>query len=142
VKASRKQTAAVISLILLLVTGVNLNLFAQPNPISNVTNNEYALNNLKLGINSDNDGVRKSSIYYAGKYRIAEVVSCLVERLENEEEPFVRLLIAYSLYEIKDVEGMKAVKDLSIDDSDEKVKRICNNIYQEFFNNISSTAAL
>lgn len=141
-KASRKQNAAVISLILLLVTGVNLNLFAQPNPISNVTNNEYALNNLKLGINSDNDGVRKSSIYYAGKYRIAEVVSCLVERLENEEEAFVRLLIAYSLYEIKDVEGMKAVKDLSIDDSDEKVKRICNNIYQEFFNNISSTAAL
>jgi len=142
VKASRKQIAAVITLILLLVTGANLNLFAQPNPISNVTNNEYALDNLKLGINSDNDGVRKSSIYYAGKYRIAEVVNCLVERLEKEDIPSVRLLIAYSLYEIKDAEGMKAVKDLSINDSDEKVKRICNNIYQEFFNNISSTAAL
>lgn len=141
-KASRKQTAAALALTLLLVTGINLNLFAQPNPISNVTNNEYALDNLKSGINSENSGVRKSSIYLAGKYRVAEVVTCLVERLGKEDEPSVRLLIAYSLYEIKDSEGMKAVKELSIDDSDEKVKRICNNIYQEFFNNISSTAAL
>ena len=141
-KASRKQTAAALALTLLLVTGINLNLFAQPNPISNVTNNEYALDNLKSGINSENSGVRKSSIYFAGKYRIAEIVTCLVERLGKEGEPSVRLLIAYSLYEIKDSEGMKAVKELSIDDSDEKVKRICNNIYQEFFNNISSTAAL
>lgn len=141
-KASRKQTTAVIILILLLVTGENLNLFAQPNPISNVTNNEYALVNLKSGINSENDGVRKSSIYFAGKYRIAEVVKCLVERLEIEEEPSIRLLIAYSLYEIKDVEGMRAVKELSINDSDEKVMRISNNIYQEFINIFRSTAAL
>jgi len=141
-KASRKQTAAIIIFILLLVTGENLNLFAQPNPISNITNNEYALDNLKSGINSENDGVRKSSIYYAGKYRIAEVVNCLVERLEKEEEPSIRLLIAYSLYEIKDAEGMKAVKELFMNDSDEKVMRISNNIYQEFINSISSTAAL
>jgi HEAT repeat protein len=142
VKASRKQTAAALALTLLLVTGINLNLFAQPNPISNVTNNEYALENLKSGINSENSGVRKSSIYLARKYRVAEVVTCLVERLGKEDEPSVRLLIAYSLYEIKDSEGMKAVKELSMNDSDEKVMRISNNIYQEFINSFSSTAAL
>ncbi len=141
-KASRKQTAAALALTLLLVTGINLNLFAQPNPISNVTNNEYALENLKSGINSENSGVRKSSIYLARKYRVAEVVTCLVERLGKEDEPSVRLLIAYSLYEIKDSEGMKAVKELSMNDSDEKVMRISNNIYQEFINSFSSTAAL
>jgi HEAT repeat protein len=142
VKASRKQIVAVISLILLLVTGVNLNLFAQPNPISNVTNNEYALDNLKSGINSDNDGVRKSAIYFAGKYRIEEAVNSLVERLEKEEDPSVRLLIAYSLYEIKDPEGMKAVKELSLKDDDIKVKKMSSNLYQEYLNFSSTTAAL
>jgi len=142
VKASRKQTAAALALTLLLVTGINLNLFAQPNPISNVTNNEYALDNLKSGINSENSGVKKSSIYLAGKYRVAEVVTCLVERLGKEDEPSVRLLIAYSLYEIKDSEGMKAVKELSLNDNDIKVKKISFNLYDEYLNNSNSTAAL
>jgi len=142
VKASRKQTAAALALTLLLVTGINLNLFAQPNSISNVTNNLYALDNLKSGINSENDGVRKSSIYLAGKYRVAEVVTCLVERLGKEDEPSVRLLIAYSLYEIKDSEGMKAVKELSIKDNNIKVNRMSSNLYDAYLNNRSTAAAL
>lgn len=141
-KASRKQTAAALALTLLLVTGINLNLFAQTNSISNVTNNLYALDNLKSGINSENDGVRKSSIYLAGKYRVAEVVTCLVERLGKEDEPSVRLLIAYSLYEIKDSEGMKAVKELSIKDNNIKVNRMSSNLYDAYLNNRSTAAAL
>jgi HEAT repeat protein len=141
-KTSRRQTALVVALFLLLVTGININLFAQPIPITDVTKNEYALDNLKSGINSENIGVRKSSIYFAGKYRIAEVVNCLVERLENEEEASIRLLIAYSLYEIKDSEGMNAVKELSIKDNDIKVKRMSSNLYEEYLNNNSTTAVL
>jgi HEAT repeat protein len=141
-KTSRKQTAVVVALFLLLVTGININLFAQPIPITDVTKNEYALDNLKSGINSENIGVRKSSIYFAGKYRIAEVVNCLVERLENEEEASIRLLIAYSLYEIKDSDGMNAVKELSLKDDDVKVKRMSSNLYEEYLNNNSTTAAL
>jgi len=141
-KSLRKQTVVAIALFLFLMAGVNLNLLAQPNPISSVTKNKLALDNLKSGINSENDGVRKSSIYFAGKYKIAEVVNCLVERLENEQEPSVRLLIAYSLYEIKDSYGMEAVKDLSRNENDLKVKRVSFNIYKEFLNNNNSTLAL
>ena len=141
-KTSRKQTAVVVAIFLLLVTGININLFAQPIPITDVTKNEYALDNLKSGINSENIGVRKSAIYFAGKYRIAEVVNCLVERLENEEEASIRLLIAYSLYEIKDSEGMKAVKELSLKDDDVKVKRMSLNLYEEYLNNSDATASL
>jgi len=139
---SRKQTAAVIILILLLVTGIDLNLFAQSNSITDVTKNEYALDNLKSGINSENTGVRKSSIYFAGKYRIAEVVNCLVERLKKEDEASIRLLIAYSLYEINDSDGMKAVKELSLKDNDIKVKRMSLNLYEEYLNNSNATASL
>ncbi|HEX9251102.1 MAG TPA: HEAT repeat domain-containing protein [Ignavibacteriaceae bacterium] len=138
----KRQTIAVIALLLLFVMAVNMNVFAQPNPISNVTKNEYALDNLKAAINSENTGVRKSSIYFAGKYKIAEAVKCLVERLENEEDASVRLLIAYSLYEIKDEAGMKAVKQLSLNDDDIKVKKISFNLYEKYLNNGGSTAAL
>ena len=140
-KASRKQTAIALTL-LFLVACISQNLFAQPNSISNVTKNEYALDNLKAGINSENAGVRKSSIYFAGKYRIAEVVNTLAERLEKEEEPSIRLLIAYSLYEIKDADGMNAVKELSLNDKNVKVKRMSFNLYDEYLNNSTLTAAL
>ena len=93
-KTSGKQTAVVVALVLLLVIGIDLNLFAQSNSISNVTNNEYALDNLKSGINSDNEEKKKSAIYFAGKYRIEEAVNCLVKRLEKDKEASVRLLIA------------------------------------------------
>jgi hypothetical protein len=138
--ASRKQTAIALTLLLVLVAGINQNLLAQPNSISNVTKNEYALDNLKAGINSENNGIRKSAIYFAGKYRIAEVVNSLVKRLENEQE--ASILIAYSLYEIKDAEGMKAVKELSLIDKNVKVKRMSFNLYDEYLNNSSKTAAL
>ena len=140
-KTPRIQTV-MKAIILLWVIGVDFNLFPQSNSISDVTNNEYAVENLKSGINSDNDGVRKSSIYFAGKYRIAEVVNTLAERLEKEEEPSIRLLIAYSLYEIKDADGMNAVKELSLNDKNVKVKRMSFNLYDEYLNNSTLTAAL
>jgi HEAT repeat protein len=141
-KASSIQTIVAATLFLLLIMAANLNVLAQPNPVSNITNNKYALDNLKSGINSENIGVRKSSIYFAGKYRIAEAVSYLVERLEKEDEASLRLLIAYSLYEIKDAEGMKAVKKLSIKDKDDKVKSMSFNFYEEYLNKSNTTAAI
>lgn len=141
-KTLRKQIVGVVIIFLLLFMITNLNLLAQPNPISNITKSEYALDNLKSGINSDNIGVRKSSVYFAGKYRIAEAVSYLVERLKKEDEASVRLLIAYSLYEIKDAEGMKAVKELSLKDSDVKVKRMSFNFYKEYLSKGHTTAAI
>ena len=141
-KSLKNKSVMVVTLIVLLAMLLSLNVVAQPNSISNLTKHKYALDNLKAGINSENIGVRKSAIYFAGKYQIIELVDCLVERLENENEASVRLLIAYSLYEIKDTEGMKAVKELSLLDKDAKVKRMSKNLYNAFLENINTTAAL
>lgn len=141
-KTLRKQIVGVVIIFLLLFMITNLNLLAQPNPISNITQSKYALDNLKSGINSENIGVRKSSVYFAGKYRIAEAVRYLVDRLKKEDEASVRLLIAYSLYEIKDAEGMKAVKELSLKDNNVKVKRMSSNFYEEYLSKSHTTAAV
>jgi hypothetical protein len=141
-KSLKNKSLLVVTLTVLLAMLLNFNLAAQPSSISDLTKNKYALDNLKAGINSENIGVRKSTIYFAGKYQITELVDCLVERLENENEASIRLLIAYSLYEIKDAEGMKAVKELSLLDKDAKVKRMSKNLYKEYLENTSTTAAL
>ena len=141
-KSSKNKSVMVVTLTVLLAMLLSLNVAAQPNSISDLTKHKYALDNLKAGINSENIGVRKSAIYFAGKYQIIELVDCLVETLENENEASVRLLIAYSLYEIKDTEGMKAVKELSLLDKDAKVKRMSKNLYNAFLENINTTAAL
>ena len=120
---------------LLLLSGLSSQITAQSNSISDLTKNVYALANLKAGINSDNIGVRKSSIYFTGKYKIKEVVDCLTERLEIENEPSIRLLIAYSLYEINDDEGMEAVKQLSLKDKNSEVKRMSYNLYKNYVDN-------
>jgi HEAT repeat protein len=141
-KSLKNKSLLVVTLTMLLAMLLSFNIAAQPNSISDLTKNKYALDNLKADINSENIGVRKSSIYFAGKYKILELVDCLVERLENENESSIRLLIAYSLYEIKDAEGMKAVKELSSLDKDAKVKRMSKNLYNAFLENTSTTAAL
>ena len=41
--------------------------FGQNQQINDLTNHKYALQNLVMGIHSENEGVRESAIYLAGK---------------------------------------------------------------------------
>ena len=90
-KSSKNKSVMVVTLTVLLAMLLSLNVAAQPNSISDLTKHKYALDNLKAGINSENIGVRKSAIYFAGKYQIIELVDCLVERLENENEASISI---------------------------------------------------
>ncbi len=116
---------------------------AQNNSIKDITSNKYALQNLLAGIKSDNEGVQRSSIYFAGKYRIAESESALIEQLSKEENPSTRILIALVLYEMGSLEGLDAVKKLALNDVDPKVRRMSTHIYNErLINNFDSSISL
>lgn len=71
----------------------------------------------------------------AGLYKIDEAVDALTGQLKNEKDANTRVLIALSLYNIGDPEGMEAVKDLSENDKDTKVKRMTTALYQDFIEN-------
>jgi HEAT repeat protein len=109
--------------------------FAQKNSIKEITDNEYALKNLVAGIHSDNTGVKRSSIYFAGKYRIAEAEDALIDQLKEEEDASTRILIALVLYEMGSEEGLLEVKNLSENDKDSKVRRMTFQIYNEYLVN-------
>lgn len=128
----KNKLLAVVLMVSMLMSTTAL--FAQPNSVVTITKNKYALKNLVAGINSENVGVRKSAIYFAGKYRIAEAVDALIDRLNDESEASVRLLIAYTLFEISDEKGLDAIKSLSLNDKNDRVKSISKAIYKEYQN--------
>lgn len=109
--------------------------YTQPNSIKDITAHKYALENLIAGIHSENDGVRRNSIYFAGYYKIVETEDALIDQLKNEKDPGTRILISLVLYELGSEEGLLEVKDLSMKDKDAKVRRMAAQIYNEYFVN-------
>ncbi len=91
--------------------------------------------NFIMGINSDNQGLCESCIYYAGYYRINGTVEALVSVLnDNSKNPVLRILAAVSLYRIGDVRGIRAIRDVVQFDKSESVKTICSRLYNEYLN--------
>ena len=109
--------------------------FAQKNSIKDITDNKYVLKNLVAGIQSENNGVKRSSIYFAGKYRIAEAENALIDQLKEETDPSARILIALVLYEMGSEEGLMEVQKLSMNDENAKVRRMATQIYNEYLVN-------
>lgn len=132
-----KGTLTTVLLTLVLTTSV----WAQNNSIKEALDYKYAMKNLVAGIHSENDGVRRSSIYLAGYYRITEAEDALIDQLTDEKNASTRILISLVLYELGSEKGMQKVKNVSVNDGDAKVRRMATQIYNEYIvNNSQSTA--
>ena len=132
-KEFKKTKLVVVILLSVLLT---TNIIAQP--LCNLGEKiksgftEKAVRSLAIGIESDNAGLKKSCIYFAGFYEIEEVVGTLVEQLKKESDPDTRILIALSLYKIGNKEALEAVEELAKSDYSSKVKRMSSAILNQF----------
>lgn len=124
----KSVTSLVVLLMVMLTASAGIQ--AQSSRYKNIS--ASSLETLKEGIKSDNKGLKRSSIYMAGLYKIDEAVETLTGQLEREKDAGTRVLIALSLYNIGDPDGMEAVKKLSLRDSDLEVKRMSTALYREF----------
>jgi len=128
-KRKSNLTAAVLLVALL----INCSLaYAKSSSLDPDLKSKTALENLKNGIRSDNEGLRKSAIYFAGYYRISETVPVLTEIVKNESKPSTRILIALVLYRIGDEKGINLVKNMAINDHNPDVRRMCTCIYNAY----------
>lgn len=116
--------------------------FSQNQKVSDVTNSKFAFNNLVAGIQSENNGVRESSIYLAGQYRFIDTEEALIEQLKVEKESDIKVLIGLALYRMNSDKGMKEMQNLALTDNDSRVRRMSYAIYNEYLvnNNSSKTA--
>lgn len=131
-----KPSLLFILLIAVLMVAVS---FGQTSKLSDLTGNKYALRNLETGIQSENRSVRKSAIYLAGKYKIAEAANILIAQLKEEPESEIRILIGLTLYQINSEEGMKEIQKLISSDENARVRRMSYAIYQSYLDEINNT---
>lgn len=113
-------------LLLALATVVTLTTTAQ----TKHTLNENAISNLKNGIESENTGLKRSAIYFAGYYKVDEMVESIREEMLNSNDPQIQVLAALALYEIGDERVMSDLIDLSNNETEEaRVRQMAKAIF-------------
>ena len=136
-KAEKVYFILVVILFLFLVTDS----FGQNQKISNLSKHKYALQNLEMGIQSENDGVRESSIYLAGQYRFIDTEDALIKQLRVEKKSDIKVLIGLALYRMGSEKGMYELQKLALEDENPKVRRMSSAIYSEYLVNNSNRTA-
>lgn len=101
-----------------------------------------AVKSIIMGIKSENEGLRKSSIFYAGQYKLEGAVDCLIEEFQKEKDSSTKILIALSLYKIGNPIAIDYMKDMVNNEKNTKVKDLLTAIYNDFVvENSVSTAS-
>ena len=129
--------ALVAILFVLLVTDT----FGQSQKISDLSKHKYALQNLEMGIRSENDGVRESAIYLAGQYRFIDTEDALIKQLKVEKKSDIKVLIGLALFRMSSEKGMNELQKLALKDENPRVRRMSSAIYSEYLVNNSNRTA-
>lgn len=136
-KVEKLYAILIAILFVLLVTDS----FGQNQRISEVSKHKYALQNLEMGIQSDNNGVRESSIYFAGKYRFVDAEDALIKQLKVEKDSDIKVLIGLALFRMNSEKGMNEIQRLASVDENPRVKRMSQAIYNEYLVSSSNRTA-
>ena len=106
--------------------------FGQNQKVSELSKHKYALQNLVNGIHSENQGVRESSIYFAGKYRFIDTEDALIDQLKIEKDSDIKVLIGLALFRMNSNKGMNELQKLALSDDNPRVRRMSLAIYNEY----------
>ena len=136
-KAEKVYFILVVILFFFLVTDT----FGQNKKISDLSKHKYALQNLEMGIQSENDGVRESAIYLAGQYRFIDTEDALIKQLRVEKKSDIKVLIGLALFRMSSEKGMNELLGLSTQDENSRVRRMSSAIYSEYLVNNSNRTA-
>ena len=115
--------------------------FGQVKQVADLTDHKYALQNLAMGIHSENPGVRESAIYFAGEYRFIDTEDELIKQLKVENDSDIKVLIGLALFRMNSEKGMNELQVLAEKDANPKVRRMSKAIYNEYVVNYTNRTA-
>jgi len=92
---------------------------------------ENGVKNLITAVQSDNDGLKRSGIFLAGYYKVNEVGPVLLQSFSTENSKN-KILIALSLYQIRDEQHLMKLMELAEKESNLEVKRICDAVIEQY----------
>lgn len=113
----------------LLLMGLTMTFGQTFNSGSEQLNSKDAVANYLKGLNSDNNGLRLSSAYFAGEYGIADAVIPLMKMLNNEKSESGRIMAALALTKIASGKSIFAVKQAAKLDKSKRVRELCSKFY-------------
>jgi hypothetical protein len=91
--------------------------------------------NLLVGVNSENYGLRTSAAYFLGSIQSERAVIPLLKMLKEGQTEEERILAALSLTKINSERGLFAVKRAAKFDDSERVQRLCKTFYLTHMSN-------
>jgi len=106
----------------------------------NLTKNETQ--NLLMAIGSDNIGLKKSAMYFAGYYKVVEAAEALKNEMHNSADPSIQILAALSLFEIGDDTVLNDLQSLVNNSQNNiKVRKMAKAIYEHWISSENKVTA-
>lgn len=99
------------------------------------------ISNLIMGINSENEGLQKSSIYFAGKYSISETAEEIFSVMEKSKNPSIKYLCAVSLLKMESKENLEKIYGYLQNHKQESIYGKLLAVYNEYLKNNSDKLA-
>jgi len=124
--------SAITLLLFLFFVFVSFGAAAEPVKEKRTINKNLAIQNLLIGLDSDNAGLTSSSAYYLGEFSSTEAVIPLMKILRNAEQEELRISAALALLKIGDERGIYAIKRAIIFDESERVCDMCEKFYNSY----------
>lgn len=115
----------VVLMVLFLLNTVNAQNGSKTVPGAN------AVKSLIAGINSENYGLKRNCIYFAGLYRIKEASDALEKVLLDKSVPENQILAALSVYRIDNDEVLARLRDYARVQENTEVKRMYLAVYKQ-----------
>jgi HEAT repeat protein len=128
-KAIARMAAAV-----LMLTGVSAMTMASEPNVAGLTEQKYeaAVQNLLIGLKSDNQGLRESAAFMLGELKASEAVVPLMAILRSDSHESSRVVAALALCRIGDARGVFAVRRAVTFDESASVQRKCAWFYDQY----------
>jgi hypothetical protein len=119
-------------LLLLCFVFTSFSIAAEPVKEKRTINQELAIQNLLIGLDSDNTGLTSSSAFYLGELSSTRAVIPLMKMLRNSEQEELRISAALALLKIGDERGIYAIKRAIVFDESKRVSDMCEKFYNAY----------
>ena len=88
--------------------------------------------NLLIGLNSTNQGLKVSSAYFLGEIKSKKATNQLMDMFHCSDSPEVRQVAVLALYKISSERGIFAIKRAIKYDDDEQTRKLCKIFYNQY----------
>jgi hypothetical protein len=123
-----KKFSSALVLVLLVLSSVTL-------VASDKNANDKIEQNLLVGLNSENLGLKTSSAYMLGEFGTGKSFIPLLKVLRNGETEEERISAAVALIKMNTAQSKFAVKQSGMFDESQRVRRLCTLFYQQSMEN-------